>query len=210
MVEEEEEMKPYYQDDFATIYHGDCREILPQLQPVDLVLTDPPYGCGKADWDDAFPTAWYAEAKLLAPSVCIITGSAGLPDSIGLVGSDFLDVIAARNMNGMTRGPLGFGNWLAAVVAGTKPPQGINCFDFAVVGDMPPHPSPKPISYMRKLLTRLLPNGGTVCDPFAGSGTTLKAAKEMAIKSIGIEIEERYCEMAAKRLRQEVLFTEAA
>ncbi len=197
-------IEPYYQDEFSTIYHGDCREILPTLEPVDLVLTDPPYGCGKADWDEEFPLEWYSAAKRLAPMVVIITGSAGLPDSIGLVKTDFVDVIAARNLNGMTRGPLGFGNWIAAVVAGSKPPPGVNCFDFIVSGNMPDHPTPKPIAYMKKLLTRLLPNGKDLIDPFMGSGSTLRAAKDLGFKAIGIELEEKYCEVAAKRLAQAV------
>ncbi len=198
-------VKPYYEEDGIVIYNADCREVLPQLAPVDLVVTDPPYGCGKAEWDSSFPTEWYVEAKRLAPTTCVITGSAGLPDSIKLVGADFLDVIAARNLNGMTRGPLGFGNWLAAVVAGTKPPQGINCFDFTVNGEMPAHPSPKPLRYMQKLLARMLPKGGSLIDPFMGSGTTLRAAKDLGLKAIGIELEKRYCEIAVQRLRQQVL-----
>ena len=54
---EEMVMKPYYQDDYATIYHGDCRELLPELEPVDLVLTDPPYGVGfkNEEWDKEVP-----------------------------------------------------------------------------------------------------------------------------------------------------------
>lgn len=196
-------MKPYYNHEGITIYHGDCREILPTLDPVEVVVTDPPYGCGKAEWDDRFPQEWYALARPLAKMIVIITGSVGLKDSVALVGDDFIDVIAARNMNGMTRGPLGFGNWLAAVVAKGKPKQGVNCFDFCVSAEMPDHPSPKPFAYMRALLSRV--GGESILDPFMGSGTTVRAAKDLGRKAIGIEIEEKYCEIAAKRLSQEVL-----
>jgi site-specific DNA-methyltransferase (adenine-specific) len=195
-------LNPYYEHNGIVIYNGDCRDILPSLKPVDVVVTDPPYGCGKADWDDTFPLQWYALARPLAEMIVIITGSSGLKDSIGLVGDDFIDVIAARNMNGMTRGPLGFGNWLAAVVAKGKPPQGINCFDFVVSAEKPNHPSPKPFPYMRALLSRL--GGGTFIDPFMGSGTTLLAAKDLGCTAIGVDLNESYCEMAAKRLSQEV------
>jgi predicted RNA methylase len=198
-------VKPYYQDEAAgiTIYCGDCREILPTLPKVDLVLTDPPYGMRKAAWDGEFPEAWYGLVN--ARMVVVITGSSGLSDSIRLVGPDFIDVIAARNLNGMTRGPLGFGNWLAAVVAKGKPRQGINCFDFSVSGDMPAHPSPKPLVYMVRMVERLSGECETVLDPFMGSGTTLVACKRLGRRGIGIEIEEKYCEIAAQRLERERL-----
>lgn len=67
------------------------------------------------------------------------------------------------------------------------------------------HPSPKPESLMQQLIGVLAPVGGTVLDPFMGSGTTLRAAKNTGRKAIGIELEERYCEIAAKRMAQEVL-----
>lgn len=198
-------MNPYYQDAYATIYLGDCLSVMPMLSPVSLLLTDPPYGCGKADWDESFPRAWYREGRRLAETVAIITGSAGLKDSVALVGDDFVDVISGRNLNGMTRGPIGFGNWLAVVVAGQKPPQGWNAFDFAVCGHMPKHPSPKPLEFMEKIVSRLAPKPCLILDPFMGSGTTLKAAKDRGHKAIGIDVNEQYCEMAAKRLRQEPL-----
>src|SRR5690606_28809385 len=98
--------------------------VLPTLPKADAVITDPPYGANKAEWDICFPTEWYAIARQVAETVVVITGSAGLKDSVALVGDDFVDVISARNMNGMTRGPIGFGNWLAAVLAGKKPSMG--------------------------------------------------------------------------------------
>lgn len=167
---------------------------------VDAVVTDPPYGCGKADWDDVFPTTWYGEAKRLARMVIIITGSAGVRDSVGLVGDDFVDVVAAHNMNALTRGPLGFNNWLAAVVACGKPRQGPNCFEFAVRGEMPDHPSPKPIAYMLKLIERVTKPGATVLDPFMGSGTTGVACVQTGRNFVGIEICEEYYNVACRRI----------
>ena len=167
---------------------------------VDAVVTDPPYGCGKADWDEAFPTAWYSEARRVARRVVIITGSSGLADSIPLVGDDFVDVIAAWNKNGMTRSPLGFGNWLAAVVAGEKPKQTQNFFSFVVADDMPAHPSPKPVRYMRGLIERVTCAGDTVLDCFAGSGTTGVACVQTGRNFIGCEIDAGYFEIARKRI----------
>lgn len=188
------------------LYRGDCLERLKDLPTgsVDAVVTDPPYGCGKAAWDDTFPIDWYAEAKRVAITVVIITGAVGIKDSVGLVGDDFIDVVAARNLNALTRGPLGFNNWLAAVVAGTKPKlgNGPNFFEFAVRGDMPNHPSPKPIEYMIKLVSRLTQPGATVLDPFMGSGTTGVACVKTGRNFIGIEIDEGYFKIAKKRIEE--------
>lgn len=70
--------------------------------------------------------------------------------------------------------------------------------------DIRVHPSQKPLSLFIWILTNYLKNGETVCDPFMGSGTTLRAAKDLGKTAIGIEIDEKYCEIAAKRLQQEV------
>ena len=182
------------------LYLGDCREILPTLPRVDACVTDPPYGCNKACWDGTFPTEWYSLAK--ADRVIMITGSAGVRDAVALVGNEFIDVIAARNLNGMTRGPIGFGNWLSAVVSRGKPRQGVNAFDFSVIEIMPDHPSPKPFIYMRRLVERVTELGETILDPFMGSGTTGIAAAKLGRKFIGIEIEPKYFDIACKRISE--------
>lgn len=194
----------------ATLYLGDCREVLPTLQPVDVVVTDPPYGCDKADWDGEFPTDWYALAR--ADRMVTITGSAGLKDTIPLVGPEFIDVIAARNLNGTTRGPLGFGNWLSAVVSRGKPRQGVNHFEFTVAGDMPDHPSPKPLAYMLRLIDRVTAEGETVLDPFMGSGTTGVACLRLGRSFVGVERDPAHFETSVRRIedayKQPRLFAE--
>jgi len=186
------------------LYHGDCLDILPTLEAgsVDAVVTDPPYGCGKADWDSTFPTRWYAGARRAGRMVVIITGSAGLADTIPLTGCDFVDVIAAWNKNGMTRGPIGYGNWLAAVVAGGKPRMGQNHLRFTVNGNKPDHPTPKPLPYMLKLIERVTEEGDTILDPFMGSGTTGVACVQTGRSFIGIEIDEGYYNIAKQRIEK--------
>ncbi len=184
---------------------GDCLDVLKTLPSgsVDAVITDPPYGVGKAAWDAEFPTAWYDEARRVAKTVAVITGSSGLKDTIPLVGEDFLDVMSFRNMNGMTRGPLGFGNWLAVVVAGEKPKQGQNAFRFYVKGNMPDHPSPKPIEFMQLVVQRLSSEFATILDPFMGSGTTGVACLQTGRNFIGVEIDPAYFAIAEKRIKAE-------
>ena len=212
-------MKPYYDDGQITIYHGDCREILPTLGPVDLVLTDPPYGIGEAAgknksrtrlaiaqdfgddaWDDAPIAQDLMACVLAAGSTQIIFGGNYYdlpPTSCWLIwdkengASDFADCeMAWTNMGKATR--LLRWRW-----------QGM------LQGDMKAkeyryHPTQKPVPVMRWCLEQA-GSVMTVLDPFMGSGTTLRAAKDLGRKAIGIEIEEKYCEIAAKRLAQEVL-----
>lgn len=200
---------PYYQDGAVTIYHGDCREILPGLDPVDLVLTDPPYGVNKAEWDHSFPTEWMQAAARLAPAMGLMPGIWNItrcPHRIGeLV---YVWTLAAHLINGMARGAIGFGNWIPCLVY-TREGHSMFVKDgdcrSIVIGDSvkPDHPSPKPYRVMLWFVRRL--PGNVILDPFMGSGTTLRAAKDHGKKAIGIEIEEAYCELAALRMAQEVL-----
>jgi site-specific DNA-methyltransferase (adenine-specific) len=202
-------MKPYYDHGGITIYNADARDVLPTLDPVDLVLTDPPYGIGKAAWDDAFPTWWFDEAARLAPAMGLMPGISnlvGLPTNIGRL--KYRWVLAAHLVNGMAHGAIGYGNWIPCVVyaaEGTKVFVADADIKDIVIGtyEKPDHPSPKPLAVMKWLVRRL--PGQTILDPFMGAGTTLRAAKDEGRKCIGIEIEERYCEVAVARLAQEVL-----
>ena len=184
------------------LHLGDCLEIMKSIPDgsVDAVITDPPYGCGKAEWDDSFPVGWYEVARTKGEMCVIITGSAGLKDTIPLVGDDFIDVVAAWNRNSRTRSPIGFSNWLAAVITKGKPKQQQNIIRFSIRGKMPEHPSPKPIEYMKQVISRMTTENDTILDPFMGSGTTGVACMMEGRKFIGIEIDPDYYKIAEKRI----------
>lgn len=205
-------MTPYYSDDLVTIYHGDCREVMAEWMvipdgAVDAVFADPPYGANKAPWDDAPSTDWLRMLPTVAPVVAITPGQRNLLAMPEIVGDlVYRWTLAAVLTNNTTRGDLGFGNWIPVLLYAR---EGVSLYGprqdtktFAIRGDMPDHPSPKPLAVMVWIVSCL--PGDSVLDPFAGSGSTLVAAKSLGRRAIGIEIEERYCEIAARRA-QEVL-----
>lgn len=213
-------MKLYYQDAFATLYHGDCREWMPSPAGVDLVLTDPPYGItydtshskykgGIARRVVVGDAGAFDPSHLLAFRRLIIWGgncfAARLPDSPKWLAwvktaRDDADIRQADMelawTNCITRPRVFHHLWIGAFKASES-------------GQRAQHPTQKPIALMQWCL-RLVPDAKTVLDPYAGSGTTLRAAKELGRRAIGIEIDEQYCEIAAERCRQEILFGDVA
>ena len=202
-------MKPYYEHNGITIYHGDCREILPTLGPVDLVLTDPPYGINLTrNWQEEKQVHIVGDDTPFDPSFlmsrnCVIWGGNNFADKLppgGWICWDKRCSAKADRMYGAAfelawcsdRAKFKFYRILHGGVVNA---DGINQPRY--------HPTQKPVVLMERILQDFRPK--TVLDPFMGSGTTLVAAKELNRRAIGIEIEERYCEIAAKRLRQEVL-----
>lgn len=199
---------PYYDHGGITIYHGDSAELMWEVE-AQVVITDPPYGVDKADWDNALPielmelAAFRSDAMALMPGVWNL---GAMPHRLGP--QRYRWTLSAHLTNGMTNGAVGFGNWIPCVLYSR---DGISLYRQDgdarrfVVGteDKPDHPSPKPYRVMTWLVDRM--PAGIVLDPFMGSGTTLVAAKQLGRRAIGIEMEERYCEVAAKRLSQEVL-----
>jgi len=200
-------MKPYYQDNHVTIYHGDCREILPTLPMVDLVLTDPPYGMSKR-WQGG---TWgskdkYKDAKrwdiaidesllslvLSCGNECVIWGGNyyNLPPCRGLLA--WIKTNAVPTM-------------AAFEIAWTTTDRPARAWTGHNNREDTGHPTAKPLPLMSWCLQQYN-SAHSIIDPFMGSGTTLRAAKDLGRKAIGIEIEEKYCEIAAKRMAQEVLF----
>ena len=181
---------------------GSCLEVMKDWPDncVDLVLTDPPYGIGKAEWDKKPPDEYVKHCLRLGVCSGLMPGVWLLPDCLALIGDEYLGLIAAHNKNGMTFSPLGFGNWIPVVIAGTPLKRGPDAFDFVVRGDMPDHPSPNPIDCMLWLVNRLTNEGDLILDPFCGSGTTCVAAKMLGRRYIGIDISPEYCKIARERL----------
>src|SRR5690606_5835675 len=140
-------------------------------------------------------------ADLATKAVGVMPGVANLLTLPKVVGPmTYRWTLSVRVTNGMTRGAFGFGNWIPCLVY-ARDGVSLHCTsqdagEVSIGGDMPEHPSPKPIQAMQWFLSRL--PGDTILDPFMGSGTTLRAAKDLGRKAIGIEIEERYCEIAAR------------
>jgi len=213
-------MKPYYQDDHCTIYHGDCRDILPTLPKVDLVLTDPPYGIFKRTGDSGFmfgnktiyasdksaPTWDVKPSKEILAAVIsksqkfVIWGGNYMADSLGSCKGPLVwNKLTGKNS--YADGEIAWSN-----VAGTCrifTHQWCGPFKDSERGERAQHPTQKPLELMRWCIN-LAGNPQSILDPFMGSGTTLRAAKDLGRKAIGIEIEEKYCEIAVKRLAQEV------
>jgi hypothetical protein len=219
-------MKPYYSHDGITIYHGDCREVLPQLDSPMFCWTDPPYNVGKdyGEWDDnlpekeylAFAREWVSMSKDICPNMAVYVPQKYTLDYWSLLGKDYHQIILTYSPEGAIR--YGFVNQHSSILTNAKPVKRTknvwhNCqmpglgyfFREQTFG----HPGYTSLDITIRVLDSLSPPEVAVLDPFMGSGTTLRAAKDLGRRAIGIEIEERYCEIAAKRLQQEVLLQEA-
>ena len=218
-------MTPYYQDDHCTIYHGDCREIIDDLS-FGVVVTDPPYGREWKQGDTCTARGWKSDTHAgiagdadtsvrdaafdLVGNVPIVSfGDLMLTPPAGTKhvliynkGSDagFTGAVGGyrRNVEAVYLiGSHGSGLGGRSAILTTSTSAGGN------LARTTGHPHTKPIDVVVQLILNAPP--GVILDPFMGSGTTLRAAKDLGRKAIGIEIDERYCEIAAKRLGQEVL-----
>ena len=235
-------LTPYYDDgNGIQIFLGDCRLILPHLEPVDLVLTDPPYESeahtlqrrvkregGVMEVEPlAFPPMDAATrefvgaqvgrlAKRWALTFCQVEAAPIWRSSYEQGGLFYKRTCIWVKPDGMPqysgdRPGMGYETFVAMHAEGRSVWNGGGRHGVFVVnkndnGGRPnEHPTTKPLQLIKDLVWLFSEEGDTVLDPFMGSGTTLRAAKDLGRKCIGIEIEEKYCEIAAKRLAQEVL-----
>ena len=223
-------MKPYYEDDYVTLYNGDCLELADVWTGADVLVTDPPYGRAwrqgeikearyvkamnsasrdgianddstavrdevLAAWGDR-PFVCFGDLMLAPPTgtklVCIYhkgAANAGLRGAIDGIRRD----AEAIYLGGSRRSGIGGVSSVFRFDGAISGSQGIT----SVTG----HPHTKPVGLMEQLIELSPP--GVVADPFAGSGSTLIAARNLGRKAIGVELEERYCEVIAKRLQQQ-------
>ncbi len=216
-------MKPYYQDDAVTIYHGDCRRIFGDVfEMADVLVSDPPFGIeyysnhrrtennardirgDRGTFLRDFVLSWW-EAR-----PALLFGSAKAPRPYGVRQILIWDQGGALGMGDLAL-PWKH-SWQEIYVCGGPWAGQRDCGSVIrcppVQGTGRAHPNEKPTRLLQMLLEKCI--SGTVIDPFMGSGTTLRAAKDLGRKAIGIEIEEKYCEIAAKRMAQAVLPLEAA
>ena len=210
-------MKPVYQDDNCTVFQGDCRELIPEIE-FDVVVTDPPYGMNyQSNFSKSGPTEKIIgddsvdlrdeviEMCREKPMLVFGTWRMPRPDSIReLLVWNKTEVGFLGDVN-LPWGPcheeiyvMGEG-WTGKRRSNVYSCKGLS----ASSRERPDHPTPKPVPLMRQLL-EYCPSG-VILDPFMGSGATLRAAKDLNLQCIGIEINEKYIEMAIRRLRQEVL-----
>jgi DNA modification methylase len=207
-------MEPYYKDELVTLYHGDCLELSDVWTVADVLVTDPPYGmsyesgrvkdrpdrpiagddtlqvrdAALAAWGSVRPAIVFGTWRVEKPQGVKQTGIWDKGDDPGMGdlslpwGSSFEEFyILGSGFVGKRGG---------AVIRMNKPP----------VANRPDHPTPKPVALMERLIEKTV---GTIADPFAGSGATLLAARNLGRQVVGVELEERYCELIAKRLSQQ-------
>jgi hypothetical protein len=201
-------VRPYYEHGGVTLYHGDCREILPRIDMAGgLLLTDPPYGVAMVRGDSKIREAVTGDAvdfdpsHLLAlnlPSVLFGANaySDKLPAGRGWLVWDKTHHECARH----SQCELAWTNCVSTVRIHREAYHG-----FMRQRDGWFHPTQKPVELFRWIIGLTDPALTLVVDPYAGSGPALIAAKDMNRRAIGIEIEERFCEVIATRLSQEVL-----
>lgn len=209
---------PYYSHGGITIYHGDCRVILPALGKSDLLLTDPPYGinadrdrnCRVNGWVDYGSSGWDKER----PDRETLQASRGAARHAIIWGGNYFTDYLPASMGWLSwdKGQRDF-SLADFELAWTSFQSACRVFEYArgkaLAADLREHPTQKPVELMRFCIQHADKRASrrieSVVDSFMGSGTTLRAAKDLERKAIGIEIEEKYCEIAARRLEQEVL-----
>jgi site-specific DNA-methyltransferase (adenine-specific) len=231
-------IKPYYDHKGIQLFLGDCLDILPELEPVDLVLTDPPYNFESSgggfygnwhgngheprqyisklenldcvDFDpEEFLSVLPVKYAYFFCNKTLVVQYLSYAKNYGLL----YDLLVMHKSNPIPAKNSHYLHDLEYVVMMRPKSSHFYCEEYSLMSKMYSttvnnaryHPAEKPIGIMQKFIKVSCPENGTILDPFLGSGTTLVAAKQLGRKAIGIEIEEKYCEIAARRLSQEML-----
>jgi site-specific DNA-methyltransferase (adenine-specific) len=247
-------IEPIYDEDGITLYVGDCRDILPSVGPVDVVVTDPPYGDTSLAWDkpvrgwlelvDA-PQLWcFASLRFLLEHGQEFTGWTYAQEIVwekhngsGFAADRFKRVhefavhyrkrglawaamhhcvpvtmdATQRTMRRKRRPPhMGHIEASSYTSEDGGPRLMRSVLQVRSEHGRAVHPTQKPLGILRPLIEYSCPVDGVVLDPFAGSGSTLIAARELGRRAVGIEIDETYAKAAVKRLSQGVLLTTEA
>ena len=220
-------IEPYFDDGQIQIWLGDCRDVLP-MTSADVLVTDPPYGIGWSRGVHAARNSKPHDGILNDQDTSVRDDALALLAHLpGLVFGSFYAPYPAQTKqvlvwqkpadSGVVGSVTGYRRDVEPVfVVGPWPNQTVRwsslvkpyAGSISAVATETGHPHTKPVGLLRALIERCPP--GVILDPFMGSGTTLRAAKDLGRKAIGIEIEEAYCETAVKRLRQSVLPMEVA
>ena len=211
-------LEPYYSEDNGNIqiYCGDCLEILPQLQKSDLILTDTPYAGAGMKYDCYDDTDIKKTNDLIWEFLKLAIQNSKI--TIFPSGKYITEVMLYQKLPpkwrlcwhkgaGSNISPIGFNDWEMMMVYGDK--VCVNQHDhFTVINNEKlgnhGHPCPKPIGWAKWIIHRFSLIGGVVIDPFLGSGTVAIACKELNRRCIGIEISEKYCEIAVRRLKNTI------
>lgn len=210
--------KPYYEQDGITIFHGDCREILPTLtEPIGVCLTDPPYGINHPtnyasrgrggiaacrDYAPVFEDDRPFDPSHLLKYPCVLWGANYYADKLPPMSGWLVWDKERPDTLDQSTCELAWSNFV----------KGVRRFKYLWngcmrAGDDPlVHPTQKPESLMKWVLGLPWTPDGLVLDPYMGGGATLVAAKLCGRRAVGVEVEERYCEITANRLAQGVLF----
>ncbi|HEV8653311.1 MAG TPA: DNA methyltransferase [Actinomycetes bacterium] len=212
-------LEPYYDDGTVRLYVGDCRRVLPELDPAAFAVLagDPPYGIGyRSGQYGTLPRSILGDESTLIRDAALewwgsrpalVFGSWKIPRPASTRMRLVWDTKGANGMGALDLPWKPSDQEIYVLGRGFHGRRDSNVLRFAPVQSLARngrvHPHEKPVDLMRALLLKCPP--GAVIDPWCGSGPTLRAAKDLGRPAVGIELEERWCEQAARRLAQEVL-----
>jgi DNA modification methylase len=197
----------------ATLYLGDCLEIMPTLDPVDAVVTDPPYGLGAASTEKNNYVSFSDDEETVKSLVNSMLNTAPSNRVIMTPGQKMMFSYPEPSAIGAFFYPAGTGScswgfvgWQPIFYYGKDPVladgkgRAMNSFQSTEQAEKNGHPCPKPVGSWTKLVNRVTRLGETILDPFMGSGTTGVACAKLGRKFIGIELETKYFDIACKRI----------